>query len=176
MAKWVSVVALVVAGIIASSGLAGAAAATRTIKPMKLIYRKQTAAVAPGSTGVVVDRCSAAAPHGISGFFEAVYPPGPFLLGLSAPTRHGWADGVVNTASTTRSFFGGEVCSSRRFARVASQIVPNPGQAGGYTERCPRSDPKPISGYAFPLNGNPGDVIVAQSDPLGRTWGSGPAS
>jgi hypothetical protein len=35
---------------------------------------------------------------------------------------------------------------------------------------CPRSDPKPISGVEFPSNGPLGDVIVAESDPLGRGW------
>lgn len=169
MVRWVSGIGFMVAGIIASSGLAGAA--TRAVKPLKLVYREQRAAVAPGSTGVVVDRCPAAAPHGISGFFEAAHPPGPFLLGFSAPTRHGWADGVVNSAGTTRAVFGGEVCSSRGFAYGTSQIVLNPGQAAGYTEPCRgRRDPKPISGFAFPLNGNPTDVIVAESAPRGRAW------
>lgn len=170
MVKWGSVMAFVVAGIIAWSGLGGAAAAKPAVKPLKLVYRARQAPVAAGSNGVIENRCPAAAPHGISGFFEAASPPGPFLLGFSAPTRHGWADGVVNTASTTDSFFGGEVCSSRSFAYDTSQIMLNPGQAAGYTEPCPRSDPKPISGVAFPLNGPPGDVIVAQSNPVGRGW------
>lgn len=172
MLKRVSVTALVAAGIIAPGGLAAAAVAPRAVKPLKLLYHEHRAAVAPGSTGIVVDRCPAVAPHGISGYFEAANPPGPFLLGLSAPTRHGWADGVINSGSTTQSFFGGEVCSSRSFGSWASQIVLNPGQAAGARERClGRRDPKPIAGMAFPMNGNPpGDVIVAASVPVGRGW------
>ncbi len=62
------------------------------------------------------------------------------------------------------------MCSSRRFAYRESQIVLNPGTAGGYTEQCPRNDPKPISGVEFPFSGAPGDVIVTESAPLRRAW------
>jgi hypothetical protein len=153
-------------GVLSSSALAG----TRAVKPLKLVYREHQTAVAPGSTGVVLDRCPATAPHGISGYFEAANPPGAFLLAFSAPTRQGWADGALNSGATTASFLGGEVCSSRRFAETTSQLVLNPGQAAGYTERCPQRDPKPINGVEFPASGTPGDVIVAESFPFHHAW------
>jgi hypothetical protein len=136
------------------------------------VYHVSSGTVGPGSAGAVYLHCSGAARYGISGLFVPGTPTaaGQLALGISAPVRHGWSVGVVNFSSTTEPFFGGGVCSSRRFTFRDAVIQLGPGQTDGLTAPCRGRYPKPLSGISFPSNGNPGNVILGESAPRGHTW------
>jgi len=140
--------------------------------PLTVIYKGQSSQAAAGTVGGFNESCPRAAPHGISGFFgvgdKAAY--GQVVLSISGPLAHGWTEGVLNLSTSPEPFIAGAVCSSRSFVSRSRKIELSPNSIGGYTERCPKADPRPISGSSASANGIPADVFVAESAPAGHGW------
>lgn len=160
------------AALIAVMAVVSVPAAFGATKPLRLVYEYKTGDLTPGTVGAFNEHCPRATPYGISGFFGAAVSSayGHLALAGSGPLRRGWSEGVLDLAVTQERALGGGICSSRRVAYRSDAINLSPAQSGGYTVRCPRRYPKPISGISFAADGDQGAVIVTESAPNRHAW------
>jgi hypothetical protein len=143
---------------------------------LKVVYREDRGVLQPGSTDGFSERCPAAAPHAIAGYFGTDSPSTSPLVSLADSVPFGkagraWSIGVKNLSPDPQAYFVGAVCaSSGPYVRVSNSGTVAPGQTDGYDVTCPRRAPNPISGWFSPTAQNTGQLMLVASDPSGRGW------